>query len=88
MPADWRQEGETSPYRYKKGYAESDPTDKKYPVDANESMDVLNKLILNGSLVGNDYKERIFTFTMRFEAKQYDFVAWSDLGSIDFKAGI
>lgn len=53
-----------------------------------QSIDVLTSAIIDGALVGNVYATKTFTITMIFQAKQADYVAWADLGSISFSTGI
>lgn len=65
------------------------PTDNKYPIPAeNQNILVIEEIILRGDKVGNDKADKTYTITVTFEAKQNDYVAWADLGTIDFETGL
>ncbi|MDD4212271.1 MAG: hypothetical protein PHY42_02600 [Bacilli bacterium] len=59
-------------------------------VAGTQALDFLTSLKLDGSKVGNPYTAATFTVTIMFEAKQADYVTWTELGSasIDFTTGI
>lgn len=48
----------------------------------------LSSLMLDGSKVGNAYSNYTITITLTFQAKQAEYVTWSDLGSINFTTGL
>ena len=50
--------------------------------------DLIESLVLNGALVGNDYSGATVTITVTFYAKQAEHVEWSEMGSINFKTGL
>lgn len=76
---------DTGYYYYRAGTADAEG---KYPIAAATSVNGITGLALNGALVGNDFVGVVFTVTMTFQAKQNDYVAWSDLGLISFTTGL
>lgn len=53
-------------------------------------IDFITSMMLNGWTVGNEYENASFKITLIFEAKQKDYVTWTELGtqSIDFSTGL
>lgn len=49
---------------------------------------LLDTMTLNGGLIGNEYAGATITVVVTFEAKQADYVEWSEMGNIDFTTGI
>jgi hypothetical protein len=52
------------------------------------SIPVLSSLTFDGSKVGNSYSNSNFIITFVFEAKQKEYVVWSDLGTVNFETGL
>ena len=80
---------ETDGYYYYQGdEAEFDEV-SKYTISAGtQEIAFVSSIVLDGSQVGNDFTNTAFTITFTFQAKQNDYIAWSDMGSIDFTEGI
>ncbi|MFA5692196.1 MAG: hypothetical protein WC907_01155 [Acholeplasmataceae bacterium] len=80
---DWDKDGDY--YYYK-----PNGNEKIEPEETPTDFDVLDSLILDGSKVGNDFRNVEFTITLKFEAKQAEFVTWEQLGTanIDFGTGL
>jgi len=74
-------------YYYYKG---SDNTDEANKVaSTTTSLDSLfDALVINGAVVGNTESGAKITIKMHWEAKQADYVKWSEMGTIDFKTGL
>ena len=62
--------------------------DESVIVAGTQVIDVLTSLVLDGSKVGNNFRNAVFTITLTFEAKQADYVIWAQLGSVSFELGI
>lgn len=53
-----------------------------------EPITVPIHLIFDGSIVGSDYAGKEYTITITFEAKQAEYVQWSEMKEINFKTGL
>ena len=49
---------------------------------------LIESLVINGKLVGNDYSGKTITIVATFYAKQADHVTWAEIGSINWTNGI
>jgi hypothetical protein len=54
----------------------------------NQVIKTINSISLDGSKVGNDFSGSTFTLIFTFQAKQSDYVTWSDLGQLNFETGL
>lgn len=52
------------------------------------SISIVEKLVLDGSKVGNTFSNTTFTLKITFYAKQADHLNWSEVGNIDFSTGL
>jgi len=78
-------------YRGNDTVQEGELPDIKYKIPTTvETISVLTGLVLDGSKVGNDFSGTDFTLTFTFQAKQAQYVSWSQLGTaeIDFSTGL
>lgn len=50
-------------------------------------ISLLQTLMFDGYKVGNEYANDVFNFKLTFQAKQADYIDWSDLGTVDFELG-
>ena len=66
LNSNWGTEPDADGFYY---YRAVSPVDGKYPIAANTNIDVITGLILDGSLVGNDFSGVIFTVTMTFQGQ-------------------
>lgn len=76
---------------------ESDPTgyfylsvggNQEIAPSYNTAIRVIEELVLNGHIVGNDFANAEFTIKFVFQAKQADHLNWSSAGSLDFTTGL
>ncbi|MFA7367593.1 MAG: hypothetical protein WC008_04720 [Bacilli bacterium] len=79
---------ETDGYHYYQG-TDATLESGKYKIAAGtQTLNFVSSIVLDGSQVGNGFTDTAFTITFTFQAKQNDYIAWSDMGSIDFTEGI
>ena len=79
----------TNYYYYYGGVGDKDATGTEdIAVNSGNLETLFNTLVINGALVGNDYAGAAVKITITFEAKQAEYVDWSEMGSIDFETGI
>ena len=49
---------------------------------------LFSSLVINGKVVGNDYSGAKVTISITYEAKQAEYVQWSELATFNFETGI
>ncbi len=83
LGSNWVKDGDY--YYYKVG----DPADPVI-VAGTQVLNVITNLKLDGSKVGNAYTGATFSITLMFEAKQAQYVTWTQLGTagINFSTGL
>ena len=62
--------------------------DEDISVDTTTLDEIFNTLVINGKLIGNNYSGATVKITITFQAKQAEYVDWSEMGSIVWTAGI
>ena len=76
-------------YYYYGGVGSSTSTGNEDIAAGTATLDaIFDTLAINGKLVGNDYSGATVKITITFQAKQAEYVDWSELGSINWTAGI
>lgn len=79
---------ETDGYHYYQGTNATLESGKYKIAAGTQTLNFVSSIVLDGSQVGNDFTNTAFTFTFTFQAKQNDYIAWSEMGSIDFETGL
>ena len=63
-------------------------TDSDIDIDTDPATTFLKYLCFNGETVGNKHAGQVVTITITFQAKQADYVSWTDLADYSFDTGL
>lgn len=79
---NWIYNNEDDYYYYYVG-----PRDSTKVTTDQVNITVLEKLVLDGEVVNNSYANTKVTIGLCFEAKQFEYVTWEELGNINLTVG-
>ena len=70
-------------------YGGADNTDDANKINPNTNVNSLfSGLVINGNKVGNAQSGATITITIKWQVKQADYIAWADMGNINFETGL
>lgn len=69
-------------------YYYGDTTDFDIDIDTDPATTFLKYLCFDGETVGNKHAGQVVTITITFQAKQAEYVSWTDLATYSFETGL